>query len=96
MAAWRVEEGAPGDPKGRRLIACKPFQPGDVVLREEPYASVLYDDQMVTRCDCCLGPADSLLRCAGMPACTVDAPNLTHLSLGLRTCRAMLDSSLSS
>lgn len=75
MAPWHVDPGPPGDPKGRRVIADKRFRPGDVVLRDQPYAAVLYDDQVARRCDCCLEAADNLLRWAhACTACQMRGP----------------------
>jgi len=38
---------------GRHLVASRHISPGALVLKQEPYAAVLYDDQLPIRCDCC-------------------------------------------
>lgn len=84
---WYVDPGPPGDPKGRRLVADRPHQPGDAVLQEQPYAAVLYSDHLASHCDCCLQPAADLLRWATaagatcvQPVHTVP-PVTTHLAM---------------
>ena len=50
--------------RGRHLVAAAPLQPGDVVLSQEPYAWVLYDDQSALMCDWTCRPAEALSRCS--------------------------------
>lgn len=52
---WRVERG--DDVKGRRVVATRAFQPGEVILRDDAYAWALLGDQADAYCDCCLRPA---------------------------------------
>lgn len=49
---------------GRFLVACRPFQPGDIVLGPEaPFALALHDPS--SRCDCCLTTTTNPRRCGG-------------------------------
>jgi hypothetical protein len=54
---WRVEHH--DDLKGRRLISCRRFCPGDLVLREAAYSWVILDEHIPSLCDCCLAPSPS-------------------------------------
>jgi SET and MYND domain-containing protein len=52
---------------GRHLVSSKELKPEEVVLEQQPYAAVLYDDQVQLRCDWCFQAAQqgsTLLRCA--------------------------------
>ena len=52
---------------GRHLVARRQLSPGTLVLQQQPYAAVLYDDQAALRCDYCYRTASGgqpLLRCA--------------------------------
>ena len=52
---------------GRHLVASRQLSPGTLVLQQQPYAAVLYDDQVPLRCDYCFRSASGgqpLLRCA--------------------------------
>lgn len=51
---------------GRHLIALTPLSAGTVVLEQQPYAAVLYDDRVSVRCDWCFQtaqPGSTLMRC---------------------------------
>src|SRR5882724_6879928 len=47
------------------LIAKKDYEPGDVIMTEEPLIYILDSDQRGQRCDSCLKKFDSLKRCLG-------------------------------
>jgi len=47
------------------LIAKKDYEPGDVILTEEPLIYILGSDQRGQRCDSCLKEFDSLEACSG-------------------------------
>ena len=52
---------------GRHLVAARDIQPGQVVVAQDPYVAVLYDEQVPTRCDYCFKTAQqgaTLLRCS--------------------------------
>jgi SET and MYND domain-containing protein len=49
---------------GRHLLAARDVQPATAVLTQQPYAAVLYDDQVTLRCDYCFRESNSLMRCA--------------------------------
>lgn len=51
--------------KGRHLVCTKAFAAGSVVLRQQPYAAVLYDDAVPARCDYCFAVCEASppLRC---------------------------------
>eukprot|EP00882_Tetradesmus_deserticola_P031990 GHRQ01036185.1.p1 GENE.GHRQ01036185.1~~GHRQ01036185.1.p1 ORF type:complete len:114 (-),score=10.08 GHRQ01036185.1:139-480(-) len=49
---------------GRHLVAAQDVQPGTNVLIQQPYAAVLYDDQVAVRCDYRFCAEESLMRCA--------------------------------
>lgn len=49
--------------KGRHIVATKAFAPGQLVLEQEPYAAVLYDEHVPGRCDHCFEVCETPLRC---------------------------------
>lgn len=52
---------------GRHLVAARDIQPGQVVVAQDPYVAVLYDEQVPARCDYCFKTAQqgaTLLRCS--------------------------------
>lgn len=48
---------------GRHLVAACDIPAGRVVLQQEPYACVLYDEAAALRCDHCLSACERPLRC---------------------------------
>eukprot|EP00928_Gymnodinium_smaydae_P038888 TRINITY_DN26708_c0_g2_i1.p1 TRINITY_DN26708_c0_g2~~TRINITY_DN26708_c0_g2_i1.p1 ORF type:complete len:542 (-),score=70.85 TRINITY_DN26708_c0_g2_i1:4-1581(-) len=58
---WGREERLTGI--GRRVIADIDLKPGDLVLRETPWAAVLLSPGNDMRCDWCFEAGDNLLRC---------------------------------
>eukprot|EP00191_Tetraselmis_sp_GSL018_P016945 CAMPEP_0177592938 /NCGR_PEP_ID=MMETSP0419_2-20121207/8840_1 /TAXON_ID=582737 /ORGANISM="Tetraselmis sp., Strain GSL018" /LENGTH=338 /DNA_ID=CAMNT_0019083865 /DNA_START=44 /DNA_END=1057 /DNA_ORIENTATION=- len=48
---------------GRQLTTISSFEPGDVVLSEEPFAAVLSDSELSKRCHVTFAPSEKLLRC---------------------------------
>ena len=65
----KVSHSAPGNPKGRHLVASVDIDAGKCVLQEEAYAWVLNNDNIEQRCHCCSSvppPAGAALsRCSG-------------------------------
>jgi hypothetical protein len=57
-------EIARSEERGRHLLAARAIAAGEVAVRQEAYACVLYDDQVAHRCDYCLMPCESPLRCS--------------------------------
>ena len=55
---------ARSEEKGRHLLAARAIAAGEVAVRQEAYACVLYDDQVAHRCDYCLRPCENALRCS--------------------------------
>ena len=51
--------------KGRALVADHAYRPGHVILEQEPYEAVLYDDQTSTRSHLTFKECDRSLRCGG-------------------------------
>ncbi|EFJ42294.1 SET and zf-MYND domain-containing protein, partial [Volvox carteri f. nagariensis] len=49
--------------KGRHLVATRWFNPGAVVLQQDPYVSVLSDERTPGFCDFCFRPCERPLRC---------------------------------
>ena len=62
MAAWTVLQD---EQRGRQLQAQQHISAGHQMLRQLPYAAVLYDDQQTQLCDHTVQPASNLKRCAG-------------------------------
>lgn len=61
--SWLYRE-ARSTARGRHLVAAAPLHPGDVILSQEPYAWVLYDDQLASMCDWTCRPSEALSRCS--------------------------------
>ena len=61
---WLQEQPTIAALNGRHLVASSPIAVGQVILAEQPYAHVLYTDQLSARCDVTLRQ-DGLLRCSG-------------------------------
>jgi hypothetical protein len=59
-AGWHIEEGQ--DAKGRRIVADRAFQPGEIVLQDDAAAWCLINEQIGKYCDCCLAFATQPLR----------------------------------
>jgi hypothetical protein len=53
-----------GDVKRDQAVATRPFSAGDLILSARPLATVLLPYQKGRRCDCCLRPLCSTLRCS--------------------------------
>jgi len=51
--------------KGKKLVAIKDYEPGDVILTEEPFIFMLDTDLRGKRCDTCLKKSSSLKLCIG-------------------------------
>ena len=49
--------------KGRHLVASRAFRPGELILEQQPYAAVLYDEHVPGRCDFCFAACERPLRC---------------------------------
>ncbi|OAE21597.1 hypothetical protein AXG93_939s1030 [Marchantia polymorpha subsp. ruderalis] len=52
------------DTKGRCLVADRDFSPGEIVLDQEPYSSVLDAESKSLRCDACFRCSENLQRCS--------------------------------
>ncbi|OXU31151.1 hypothetical protein TSAR_015980 [Trichomalopsis sarcophagae] len=52
---------------GRHLIATKPFEPGEILLLEKPYANVIYREKYYTHCHYCLARSYNLIPCPHCP-----------------------------
>ncbi|GLI61325.1 hypothetical protein VaNZ11_003682 [Volvox africanus] len=50
--------------KGRHLIATRPFAPGEIILKQDPYVSVLSGKQITCFCDFCYSNCQRPLRCS--------------------------------
>lgn len=50
--------------KGRHLIAQKAFKVGEVVISQEPYAAVLFNEHIQHFCNWCFKPGSHLSRCS--------------------------------
>ena len=50
--------------RGRVAVAAQAHRPGTLVVSEEPFAAVLYAEQIPQRCDFSFAPAKHLLRCS--------------------------------
>ncbi|GIL49275.1 hypothetical protein Vafri_5404 [Volvox africanus] len=50
--------------KGRHLIATRPFAPGEIILQQDPYVSVLSEKQTPWFCDFCYSYCQRPLRCS--------------------------------
>jgi SET and MYND domain-containing protein len=48
----------------RHLLAARDVSLGERVWSQEPYAAVLYDDQVALRCDYCFAQSEHLMRCS--------------------------------
>ena len=49
---------------GRHLLLARDVPAATTVLEQQPYAAVLYDDQVPQRCDFCFVASDKLMRCS--------------------------------
>ncbi len=49
--------------RGRHLVAAVALQPGDVIVVQEPYAAVQYDEQQEVVCDYTFRHSAELLSC---------------------------------
>ncbi|XP_050215196.1 histone-lysine N-methyltransferase ASHR1 isoform X2 [Mercurialis annua] len=50
--------------KGRSLITCKDFHPGDVIISQEPYVCVPNNSSTQSRCDGCFISSKNLKKCS--------------------------------
>lgn len=49
---------------GRHLLLTRAVSAGTPVLKQQPYAAVLYYDEVPRRCDFCFAASDQLMRCS--------------------------------
>lgn len=49
---------------GRHLVLKRDVPASCTVLKQQPFAAVLYDDHVCQRCDLCFALSDKLMRCS--------------------------------